>query len=210
MSNLDDQWHYTDKSDKYGYRGNIGVGQHGQPFLNLTVHDLKTDDKFVLNSKAIVRQMWDDFKVDNAAAVQIPKIPTAADAIAQYHQLPSTGSSPYLERKQVEAAPDIKFGDGFISVPVMDFDTIKTIELIFNDGTKRFTKGTGLKSGNFFAVNGLPAEQNYKGNLVLSEGLATALSLQQARCADYVICCFDKSGLSSVHTKLIISPKQIS
>lgn len=116
----------------------------------------------------------------------------AASAQQKWEALPETGESPYLQRKQVGAF-GVRFGDGFIAVPLCDAGgKIWSLQYIFEGGEKRFSTG-GRKRGCFHIIGDIrTAPAAY-----VAEGYATAASIYMATGKPAIIA-FDAGNLEPV------------
>lgn len=103
----------------------------------------------------------------------------------------------YLEKKQIKACEGVKGytdkgGNKMILIPVLNKEGIlKGIQKIYENGDKRFVKGTE-KNGGFFRING-----NENGKVCLSEGYATGYSIYEAT-GNTVYVTFDAGNISHV------------
>lgn len=106
---------------------------------------------------------------------------------------PCEGHS-YLERKGIKPCPGLKADQaGRLLVPVLGADgKVQSLQTIAADGSKLFMPG-GRMAGGFFAIKGDP------GPLLVSEGLATGLSLHEAT-GHTVLCAFSAGNLLAVAT----------
>lgn len=87
---------------------------------------------------------------------------------------PATAENPYLQRKDVPADPRLLVDGDLLVVPVMGSDgKPMSYQRIDPSGSKRFASGAPVAAG-FFAIKG------NSGALVIAEGIATGLSLNQA------------------------------
>jgi putative DNA primase/helicase len=90
------------------------------------------------------------------------------------------GGSPYLQRKQVQPENALRFQeDGTVLVPMIRYDgspRLVGLQKISPDGEKRFNKGMS-KEGAACRLGGTPKDGD---TILLTEGLATALSIRMA------------------------------
>lgn len=100
------------------------------------------------------------------------------------------GSSPYLERKEVQAYEGVRFDGNTIIVPCYKNNTLVTIQRIYKDGFKGFLLG-GEFSGSSFTIAG----SNDK--TVICEGYATGASIHAAT-GYTVIVAFNASNIPNV------------
>ncbi|MCK5717885.1 MAG: hypothetical protein KAH77_10385 [Thiomargarita sp.] len=171
---LDDAWQTLGK--KTGYAGKADTGQHGTPYIQLTVNDFKGVPS-TFSSKELVKQMYQDFKSDQQKKVHAKKT-GAAIFVTEYEKLSASGDSDYLKRKQVPSCPGIRYHDKFIAIPMMDkAGTIKNVQKIFNgnDGKKRFGGGAGTTKGYYFVIKDADTTA-VLDKPYLCEGLATGLT----------------------------------
>ena len=118
----------------------------------------------------------------------------AIDAEDQFNSFFENGSSEYLKRKLLNHIPGIKYGQGFIAVPIFDtagklwgYQEIRDEKI--NNRDKNFRTGSRIK-GNFFKING-------SDQVVLCEGFATAASIHLATNFT-VVCSFSANNLPNV------------
>lgn len=101
-------------------------------------------------------------------------------AKSQWEAARATGSSPYLERKGVEAEKGLRFfADGTLVVPMIDYGpdepVLRGVQKIQPDGTKRFNKGMAKEGSACRLGKPMPGAP-----ILIAEGVATALSVRQA------------------------------
>lgn len=114
----------------------------------------------------------------------------AARAHELWMAMPQTGSSAYLERKQV-AAFEVRFNNGSMVVPLRDIDgKLCSLQYIREYGDKRFLAG-GKKRGCFHSIGEL------NDAVIVAEGYATAASIHMATGATCVVA-FDAGNLEPV------------
>jgi putative DNA primase/helicase len=83
---------------------------------------------------------------------------TARKSLDDWNKLTTTGTSQYLERKQVQAF-GLRFGEQSVVVPLKDVDgNLWSLQVIYHDGKKRFSKG-GRKKGCFHVIGDLKNNQ---------------------------------------------------
>ncbi|MCB1713645.1 MAG: toprim domain-containing protein [Candidatus Competibacteraceae bacterium] len=113
-----------------------------------------------------------------------------------FGQARETGSSPYLERKQV-AGYGVRFdGNGTLLIPARDAaGKLLTMQRIFPDGRKLFVT-YAPKKGGFHLIPG-----DAEGPILLAEGYATAASLHEAT-GYTAVCAFDLGNLGPVFQAL--------
>ena len=109
-----------------------------------------------------------------------------------FEQACETGSSPYLERKQV-AGYGVRFdGNGTLLIPARNaVGQLLTVQRIFPSGDKRFVKDAP-KKGGYHLIQG-----DSDGPILLAEGYATAASLHEAT-GHTSVCAFDLGNLEPV------------
>ncbi len=118
------------------------------------------------------------------------------EASQLWAKLDLTGSSPYLERKQVKSW-GVRFDKDSIIVPLHDAEgKLWSLQTIFHNGDKIFLKG-GRKRGCFYPL-GLFSETE---TLFICEGFATGASIYQAIQIPTVIA-FDAGNLEPVITAI--------
>jgi len=98
----------------------------------------------------------------------------------QWHAANRVGGSPYLQRKQVTPEPALRFmADGTVLVPMLRYDgqpRLMGLQKIAPDGAKRFNAGMA-KEGTACRLGKPPTDGDV---IVITEGLATALSIRMA------------------------------
>lgn len=121
--------------------------------------------------------------VANAAAAH-----AAARGQEEWSRLALVGVSAYLDRKGVPAY-GVRFGPGFIAVPMYANDEMVGLQKIYDDGHKRFTFGCTTKGAATHIPGSMP--------IVICEGYATAASIHMA--TEYrVVIAFNAGNLMSV------------
>ena len=107
----------------------------------------------------------------------------------------AVSNHPYLARKGVPAPLGLKMDNGKLVVPAYDIDgELRTLQFISGDGQKIFLKDHKVK-GASFALKGMGGS----GNLYLTEGLATGLSVWLALDGrEEVRVCFSAGNLLNV------------
>lgn len=109
-----------------------------------------------------------------------------------WERLKQSGSSHYLDRKQVPPY-GIRYGKEAIAIPLHDIEgKIWSLQTIDHDGNKRFLKG-GRKKGCFFSMGTLQNSEMF----YICEGYSTGASIHQATGMP-VIVAFDASNLEPV------------
>ncbi len=118
------------------------------------------------------------------------EVATKAEAI--FRELPSASEDkPYLKRKGVRPAGDLRLKDSSLVVPLLSLNgNLQSLQFIHEDGTKRFLTG-GKTAGGFFPIKGCD------GPLYIVEGIATGLSVHEAT-GGTVLCAFNAGNLKSV------------
>lgn len=106
----------------------------------------------------------------------------AADAAVRaariWAELPVSGSSAYLKRKQVKAW-GVKFSRGSVVVPLVnEAGQMVGLQFIAGDGTKKFLTGTP-KTGSFHLCGEIPPGSP-RTPLCVAEGYATAATIHEA------------------------------
>ncbi len=127
-------------------------------------------------------------------------------ALERWQSLNTSGSSRYLERKNVAsvaaACPAIRYGRGSIAVRMSRLTSAGTLEpvsvqTIYNDGAKRFAKG-GSTRGAVALVGAVDLQAAIAtGHFWLAEGFATALTVHEAT-GGAVVACFSAGSLAPV------------
>ena len=174
----DNKWYYLDKAKSQGYQGNFEPSKNGKSInLNLTYHQFKDDVSISFKgSYEIVHEMWEEFKKDHPFRKSL----TTSEALAQYNQLPATGTSQYLINKQCQATDGIRFGHDFIVIPMHDQDgTIKSVQFVYDDGTKLFPKGP-KERGLYFPI-GRKLLRDEGDTVIMCESIATGLTLWKSQ-----------------------------
>lgn len=192
---LDNQWHYLDKAKKESYKGTLSTNPDGLPHLKLTYYSFRNggvSEKF--DSRAVIKELWVQHLSGVAIPVNKPQskpieaaksketiIPTI-DYIKRdlelWQNLSENGTSHYLNRKGLSqlTIPGIRFTPLHIAVKIINTaDEFQGLQIIYNDGQKRFTKGLA-KKGNFALIgsNTLPKDLD---TIHICEGVATAASI---------------------------------
>lgn len=87
----------------------------------------------------------------------------------------------YLKNKNIDITPNIYAGNNnSITVPIYNMDGfLKSAQYINEDGEKRFAKNTN-KTGCFHMIEGNPKELKEKELIIITEGYATAASVNEA------------------------------
>ncbi len=107
------------------------------------------------------------------------------------HSTPATEDHPYLQKKQVKPYGLRIAKDGRLIIPARDASgTIRTLQFISGDGTKRFLPG-GQKAGHFFEI---PGDTD---TVYIGEGFATMATVHMAT-GGHTIIAFDAGNLVSV------------
>ncbi len=114
---------------------------------------------------------------------------TAITAFSLWNRLLETGTSPYLESKQVQPF-GVRYGKQSVVMPMHDIEgKLWSLQVIYHNGNKRFLAG-GRKKGYFHIIGNLQnADMAY-----CAEGYATAASIHMAT-GKPVIVCFDAGNL---------------
>lgn len=116
----------------------------------------------------------------------------------QYRHALDIGPCPYLDRKGVRLAKPLKvMPDGTLVVPMWRYEGEQRhalgVQKILPDGTKRFNKGADQRGACcVFGTlkDGAP--------IVLTEGVATGLSIREAEPSRAVVCAFNAGNLQPV------------
>lgn len=126
----------------------------------------------------------------------------AENAAKEWATLEASGSSQYLDKKDVQGH-GVRYGESgsnpFIAIPVYSIDgTIKGLQKIFDrnipgqDRNKTFTPGTEKKGGHFLIGKPVPFLP-----ICIAEGYATAASIHEATGYPVVVC-FDCGNIMAV------------
>lgn len=104
---------------------------------------------------------------------------------------PARDNHRYLQSKQV-SSHGLRYHKGALLIPLMDATCLfHGMQRIWQDGSKRFSKGTS-KTGNFFMIG-----EPHHATLLLCEGYATGATLHEV--SDHaVIVAFDSGNLRQV------------
>lgn len=135
-----------------------------------------------------------------AKADRLARAAAAANrAQSQWRTASVDGTSPYLERKQVNAESCRFLADGGLIVPMMRYDFDKPVmvgkQAIAADGSKKYSGGMD-KHGAACRLGSVPVDGDL---LLVVEGYATGLSVRLAVEHQYAVyVAFDTSGLLSV------------
>lgn len=115
----------------------------------------------------------------------------------KFNNLPTTGYSPYLAKKQVDdIETNIRYKDDSLVIPLQDIEgKIWNLQTIDPKGQKRF-ESKARKQGNFFTIS---KDQILDDNkpLLIAEGLATALTVHRVSKLDTIVC-FDSGNMLKV------------
>jgi putative DNA primase/helicase len=123
----------------------------------------------------------------------------AATAVDIWRKAQPTGTSAYLERKQIERPESVRFDRGWLRVPMIRYDlpreqALQGIQTIKPDGSKLFTGGMA-KRGTACRLGLVVAG----GPILLCEGYATGMSVRMAIERRWpVFVCFDAGNLEWV------------
>lgn len=126
---------------------------------------------------------------------------TALEVQEKWNKLSETGTSEYLERKQISKCDslNIRFdnfsGDAY--VPVKDSSNrLWSLQRLSRDGSKTFHSGGRVRDG-FSVIGNLGSG----GRIYITEGFATAASIRLAT-GETCVCAFNASNLASVSAQI--------
>lgn len=112
------------------------------------------------------------------------------------HATPASASHPYLQRKQAQPHGLKIHSENVLLIPVRIKNTITSLQLIDEDGTKKFLPG-GAVTGGYFLI-GDPTDAAI---IAVGEGFSTCASVHEA--TGYpTVCAFSAGNLVSVATQL--------
>lgn len=115
---------------------------------------------------------------------------TAISALNQWNGLAETGTSPYLQRKQVDAF-GVRFDEDALAVPMRDADgKLWSLQTIKPDGSKRFLYN-GRKKGCFHTIGEIGTKA------IIAEGYSTGASAHLATGLPVAVA-FDAGNLEPV------------
>jgi len=124
---------------------------------------------------------------------------TALTALEKWNSFSHSGTSPYLEKKQVNPF-GVRFKNDFLVIPMKDTaGKLWSLQWIASNGAKRFLSG-GRKKGCFHSIGTL---ENGKP-IILTEGYATGASVHMATQQPTVVA-FDAGNLEPVIEELRVS-----
>lgn len=113
-----------------------------------------------------------------------------------WNSLKDSGSSKYLSKKKIKAN-NVRFGEGFVAIPLYNTGgEVFGVQKIFDDGSKKFKKGT-QKKGNFSIIGDDVKNIKNLNRLFLCEGYATACSINQVTNIPCLVS-FDAGNLKNV------------
>lgn len=122
----------------------------------------------------------------------------AAKSAAVIWQLgKKVGSSPYLEKKQVELNGARFTENNKIIIPIYREDKIRSLQYIYNNGFKQFLENGELKGGFWW----ITTKEEDKSVLLIAEGFSTAASIRKATGLPVIIG-FNASNMVAVVTAI--------
>lgn len=196
---LDNRWHYLDKAKKESYRGVLNTDSFGVPHLNLTYYSFRHGGESArFDSRAVIKELWkqslnghhssflakrntQDFLKPLAIKENTPKIDYLLQDEAHWNSLETNGTSHYLSRKNLDNTniQGIRFAKDHICLKIINQEGVyQGLQKIYNDGTKRFTKGLN-KKGHFALIGALSLPEKLS-TIHICEGAATAASIHLA------------------------------
>ncbi len=150
------------------------------------------DDKVSQSDLETLRQAQHELARKHKMAQRNEQKKIAKIEAERFSKLATSGTSDYLTRKKV-SPHGIRFDGGNIVIPACDIQgNITTLQTIFPNGGKRFSKG-GKKQGSFFGIGAI----NELTPVCFSEGYATGATIYEA--LGYpTITCFDAGNIEPV------------
>ncbi|MGL5011046.1 MAG: toprim domain-containing protein [Paracoccaceae bacterium] len=147
---------------------------------------LSADERAVWKAKAVLaRQERDRLQAEEHAA-------EAVRAKILWERADKTGAAGYLQRKGCKPH-GTRVSHGAVMVPVYGVAGIMSLQMISEDGSKRFLKGSQIEGGYFpIADKGETLER-----LVICEGFATGAAIREST-GWPVVCAFNAGNLVSV------------
>lgn len=134
-----------------------------------------------------------------------PKRDTTAKDLREWHSLASSGSSTYLDRKDVAdvSCEAVRFADGYISALIQAFGdegklVPRGVQKIFDrplaSGTNKLFSSGLAKKGAFIVLGNI---DDIHGGAIICEGLSTGLTIKKAG-ARLVLCALDAGNIAPV------------
>jgi hypothetical protein len=203
---LDNTWHYIQMSGKdkgkVGYCGAISYSSKNVPQLSLTLNHFR--DGSIIFKDSVVADMWTTYKTLFQSPSNHTNSWTVQQSIDDYQAANVAGSSPYLERKQVQPHQmkdlnGIGFDGSKIFVPLFDIKgNIQAAQKIYPNGQKLYPSGQGWKNGLFYPIG---EDFRHAKKIAITAGLTTGLSVYQSGAC--VINALDDNNIKHV-VKLLI------
>lgn len=131
----------------------------------------KAERKALYNAKKAEREQADTILTEKAEKA----------LYAKFMNKESVNEHTYLSNKMIDVTSNIYAGnDNTITVPLYNVDgRLKSAQYISEDGEKRFAKNTN-KVGAFHIVDGTVADLKNTNTVIITEGFATAASINEA------------------------------
>lgn len=131
------------------------------------------------NARRLAERQAGQAKVAMSARQALASLPVAGD------------DNPYLRKKGVKAAGDLRTEEKALVVPVLNAEgQLQSLQHIYPDGVKRFLKG-GKTQGGYFPIKG------NDGAIFIVEGVATGLTVHEAT-GNTVLCAFNAGNMEHV------------
>lgn len=202
------------KSNEVKWYGEVGYvkSYKTDEYFSWSIHHIKQDGKieFTKISKEEMEQKLKE-QEEKRIKLEAEKLAKQEEVAEKSQYLMSvlsknpTKENNYLERKGVQDINlnNVAYKDnGDLVIPMQDIDgKVWNLQSINSTGEKRFELG-GKKQGNFFIISEDKNLLSSKNPILLTEGLATGLSV--FRCTDNMntIVCFDAKNLINVATSI--------
>lgn len=140
------------------------------------------------------KQKWKELKDAKEAERLALRDRVASECHAKFIKLPYATEHPYLACKSVRTHKTRISGDTLVIPALNKSWQVRTLQYIYPDGTKLFTKD-GEKSGNFFPI-GL-SKNDQPARIYVCEGFATGATIHEATGVPTVVA-FDAGNLLPV------------